>query len=73
MRPALLAWALSSLLLVSAAKDEKVAVSLDEAIKGDTVAKTQKVDFTVFNGVDVPPMPELQGDNFGETIKDGYW
>ncbi|CCU75971.1 disulfide isomerase/thioredoxin [Blumeria hordei DH14] len=28
---------------------------------------------TTFNGVEVPPLPELNGMNFTESIKDGYW
>ncbi|KAI9798762.1 MAG: hypothetical protein M1833_004592 [Piccolia ochrophora] len=28
---------------------------------------------TVFNGVEVPPMPDLNGDKFEEEVKDGYW
>jgi protein disulfide-isomerase len=28
---------------------------------------------TVFNGVEVPPMKELSGDQFDTEIKDGYW
>lgn len=28
---------------------------------------------TIFNGVEVPPLPEINGDKFNSTIKDGYW
>ena len=28
---------------------------------------------TVFNGVEVPPLPDLNGDKFNETVKEGYW
>lgn len=28
---------------------------------------------TVFNGVEVPPLPDLDGETFNETVKDGYW
>lgn len=28
---------------------------------------------TVFNGIDVPPMKELNGTEFDKEIKDGYW
>ncbi|KAI9812842.1 MAG: hypothetical protein M1832_006463 [Thelocarpon impressellum] len=28
---------------------------------------------TVFNGVEVPPMKELSGEEFDQEIKDGYW
>ena len=28
---------------------------------------------TTFNGIEVPPMKELDGGKFDEDIKDGYW
>lgn len=28
---------------------------------------------TIFNGVEVPPIPEIEGEKFNSTIKDGYW
>lgn len=28
---------------------------------------------TIFNGVEVPPIPEIQGEKFNSTVKDGYW
>ncbi|KAF4636587.1 hypothetical protein G7Y89_g1498 [Cudoniella acicularis] len=28
---------------------------------------------TIFNGVQVPPMPEIEGEKFNSTVKDGYW
>jgi protein disulfide-isomerase len=28
---------------------------------------------TVFNGVEVPPLTVLDGENFNTTVKDGYW
>ncbi|OJD15562.1 hypothetical protein AJ78_04185 [Emergomyces pasteurianus Ep9510] len=28
---------------------------------------------TIFNGVEVPPMKQLDASNFDETIKEGYW
>lgn len=28
---------------------------------------------TVFNGIEVPPMKELNGTDFEREIKDGYW
>lgn len=29
--------------------------------------------YTRFNGIEVPPMKELSGENFDKEIKDGYW
>ena len=28
---------------------------------------------TIFNGVEVPPIPEIDGEKFNETVKEGYW
>jgi hypothetical protein len=28
---------------------------------------------TIFNGVEVPPLPEIEGEKFGTVVKDGYW
>jgi protein disulfide-isomerase len=28
---------------------------------------------TTFNGVKVPPLPEIDGEKFASTVKDGYW
>lgn len=28
---------------------------------------------TVFNGVEVPPLPDINGETFNKTIKEGYW
>jgi len=74
MRPALLAWALAGLVLVNAAKPDKAAVLADEAVQGETPANTKEaIEYTTFNGIKVPPMPDLKGKEFAETIKDGYW
>ncbi|ETI22653.1 protein disulfide-isomerase domain [Cladophialophora carrionii CBS 160.54] len=78
MRPALLAWALAAAFSTSIAappgsKGGATTLS-DDAINGETPAEGgEAVDYTVFNGIKVPPMKEIQGDEFAETIKDGYW
>ncbi|ESZ91797.1 hypothetical protein SBOR_7813 [Sclerotinia borealis F-4128] len=28
---------------------------------------------TIFNGVEVPPLPDINGESFNKTIADGYW
>lgn len=40
---------------------------------GDDDAPDDPPKATVFNGVTVPPMKELPGTGFEESIKDGYW
>jgi len=45
----------------------------------DLTAETVKEDAediqppTIFNGVEVPPIPEIDGTKFNSTVKDGYW
>lgn len=76
MKPILLAWALSALTLVSARDYDaaKPEVLDDEAVNGETPADTKEaIEYTVFNDIKVPPMKDIKGDEFGETIKSGYW
>lgn len=76
MKPALLAWAFSALALVSAkdAAAAKAEVLAEEAVKGDTPADTKEaIEYTLFNDIKVPPMNDIKGEEFGETIKNGYW
>jgi protein disulfide-isomerase len=28
---------------------------------------------TIFNGISVPPLIEIEGEKFNTTVKDGYW
>ncbi len=28
---------------------------------------------TIFNGIQVPPLPDIEGEKFNETVKEGYW
>ncbi|EXJ90274.1 protein disulfide-isomerase [Capronia coronata CBS 617.96] len=78
MRPALLAWALAATFSISLAAPPVPAkggvVLSDDALSGESPADGgEGSDYTVFNGVEVPPMKEIQGDKFADTIKEGYW
>ncbi|KAK4937621.1 hypothetical protein LTR10_021767 [Elasticomyces elasticus] len=77
MRPALLAWALAAICSTSSALPpwQKEAKELSEdAVAGETPAEGgEAVTYTTFNGIKVPPMIEIEGIKFEETIKDGYW
>ncbi|KAI1618952.1 protein disulfide-isomerase [Exophiala viscosa] len=77
MRPALLAWALAAICATSTALPpwQKEAKELSEdAVAGETPAEGgEAVTYTTFNGIKVPPMVEIEGVKFEETIKDGYW
>lgn len=43
------------------------------AAAGSTNSEAVSDESTTFNGVKVPPMKELNGDDFDEDVKDGYW
>lgn len=80
MRPALLAWVLSALTVASVAaspndfEPAKAELLAEEAVQGETPADTKEaVDYTIFNDIKVPPMKDIPGDEFADTIKDGYW
>jgi protein disulfide-isomerase len=30
-------------------------------------------DPTIFNGIQVPPLIDIEGEKFNATVKDGYW
>ncbi|RMZ81459.1 hypothetical protein DV738_g2256, partial [Chaetothyriales sp. CBS 135597] len=72
MRPALLAWALAALSVVSAGP-VPAAKGADAVPEIPLEAAADAQDYTVFNGIKVPPLKEIQGDEFDEAIQDGYW
>lgn len=43
------------------------------AAVGATTGEALSASSTVFNGVAVPPMKELNGKDFDKETKDGYW
>jgi len=55
-------------------QDGSTAVLAEEAVTGERPAGDgEAVDYTVFNGLKVPPMIDIEGDKFAETVKEGYW
>ena len=75
MRPTLLVWALAATISASlAVPPPRDTAASSDAIDGETAADGgEDVDHTMFNGIQVPLLKEIQGDEFAETIKDGYW
>ena len=79
MKPALLAWAIAALCTVPSyaappGKGKSDTTLSQDAVQGETPAGgDEAVKYTTFNGIKVPPMKEIEGDKFAETIKDGYW
>jgi protein disulfide-isomerase len=50
------------------------AVLAEEAVTAERPAgDDDAAAYTVFNGVKVPPMIDIEGDKFAETVKEGYW
>lgn len=43
------------------------------AAAGATNSEALSASSTIFNGIDVPPMKELNGTDFDAETKDGYW
>ena len=43
------------------------------AATGSTNSEALSGDSTLFNGVEVPPMKEINGEKFEEETKNGYW
>jgi len=79
MKPALVVGWLLTLCVVPIfaappTQERDSAVLSEEAVAGETPAKDgEAVDYTIFNGLKVPPMVEIEGNKFAETVKDGYW
>jgi hypothetical protein len=78
MRPAWLAWAIalaaSTIAEPAPPGNRQDAAIAAEAVQGESKAGAgEGVDYTVFNGIKVPPFKELTLENYDETIKDGYW
>lgn len=75
MRLGLVAWAIAAICAVSAqaAPPGKAKVAQD-AVDGEAPgAEGKGGQDTLFNDIKVPPMKEIEGDEFTETIKEGYW
>lgn len=77
MRPTWLAWALTLTTAVAEAAppgDRQAAAIAPEAVQGESSAGPgEGVDYTLFNGIKVPPIKELTLENYESTIKEGYW
>jgi hypothetical protein len=79
MKPAVVVRWLLTLCVVpifaaSPTQERESAVLSEEAVAGEASAKDGEAeDYTIFNGLKVPPMVDIEGDKFAETVKDGYW
>lgn len=62
--------------VVLAQSGEQKLENTSPELPGDGDAADEAVDVpkpTVFNGVEVPPLPEIDGELFNKTVADGYW
>lgn len=78
MRPVLLAWVLTAALTSAFAappgNDRKGSnLSKDATSGGAPLDDGEGAQYTIFNDIKVPPMKEIEGSEFANTIKDGYW
>ena len=56
-------------------KDAELA-SVEEDVLGQKSSGSGEAALdgsTTFNGMRVPPLRQLNGDNFQEEVKEGYW
>lgn len=78
-----LVWVLLSSLLrpISAARPPQensakiVAQNADKTADSAAAAAEddEGAEYTTFNDIKVPQMKDIEGEQFNETIKDGYW
>jgi hypothetical protein len=79
MRPALVVgWLLALCVIPTIAapptQEQGTTILAEESVADEASTEDGKaVDYTIFNGLKVPPMIEIEGDKFAETVKEGYW
>ena len=55
---------------------EAELANVEDDVLGHRSATTEEVapdEYTTFNDIKVPPLKEMNGDNFQEEAKEGYW
>lgn len=53
-----------------------IAESSEEKLGSSEEASDDSPDLpdpTIFNGIQVPPLIDIEGEKFNATVKDGYW
>ncbi|OAX81584.1 hypothetical protein ACJ72_04075 [Emergomyces africanus] len=80
MKASLFTWSLLSLLLnpvistsTGESGPEDVSIQSPRIVPRTEEPPAPHETPTIFNGVEVPPMKQLDASNFDETIKEGYW
>lgn len=68
--PVSLLCALFASVVIAEAPEKKAAANTKDATDEPVEEDVQP---TVFNNIEVPPLPDINGETFNATIKDGYW
>lgn len=69
--PVSLLYALFASVTIAASPEQKLA---SPDTPGELVDDTAEAAApTTFNGVSVPALPNIEGEKFNTTVKDGYW
>ncbi|KAG9231405.1 hypothetical protein BJ875DRAFT_469651, partial [Amylocarpus encephaloides] len=64
---------LSIPLLLALCASAVIADSSEAILGANEEAEEEGPQPTVFNGIEVPALPEIDGEKFNTTVKDGYW
>jgi hypothetical protein len=85
MKSSLLLWSLTTLLAIPSfaaprqapeKPADKLSIPTAPAEKPAPVEEMKVddgADYTTFNGMKVPPMKEINGEEFDAVVKEGYW
>jgi hypothetical protein len=53
-------------------QDNSREISPEDADQG-TSSEAAGPGYTTFDGIKVPPMKDIDGEKFSETVQNGYW
>jgi hypothetical protein len=71
LRPISLIYALFATVAISESAEKAIGNSEPQLEIAEDIGDGPVV--TTFNGVKVPALPELDGEKFNSTVKEGYW
>jgi protein disulfide-isomerase len=71
--PVSLLLTLFSSVVADSAKQELNVPDVPGELSSSTESSGDNVKSTIFNGVKVPPLLEISGETFNDTVKDGWW
>lgn len=71
--PLSLLCAIFSSSVIAQTQEQPLGVPKIPQLKDETPVEDDSPKATLFNGIEVPPLPEIDGEKFNSTIKDGFW